>query len=149
LADQSIKGSAKAVDLRVGALLLKAKASFAERFRGMDEKLRDSLIKSIISSYRLVQYDEALIKCPACDNDAVASGAHEVVDWEADFDREGNPEGAYPVVELFADSFQCSVCRLKLASSDELKAAGIEPAIELEDINPEDFYESEQDHDDY
>jgi hypothetical protein len=63
------------------------------------------------------------------------------VDWQADYDRHGEVEGAYPVVTLTPSYFLCYVCDLSLDGSAELKAAGLGELIHVEDVDPNDFYD--------
>jgi len=142
LVNTSIKKSAKEIDIKVQCLLAKSKNDFKNKFKNTEKKVRKIIINTIVKSYVLEQYDEELIDCPSCNNlSATISGSHEVVDWEADFDRDGEPIGAYPVVVLYGDSLRCDVCGLRLNSSEEINAAGIESSVKLEDIDPSDFYE--------
>lgn len=141
LADANILDATKEIDLEVQKAIIKAKSNFKKRFESLDEKVKEKIIKTIIASYALDMYDEDLISCPACSNDAILSGSHEVTDWEADFDEDGNPEGAYPIVKLHGDSLRCDVCGLILSTSEKLEVAGVETEVELEDIDPADFVE--------
>lgn len=141
LVETSIKEATKEVDIKVERLIAKAKISFKERFEDVEAPVKRNIIKSIIDNYVLSQYEEELTECPACENDAVVTGSHEVTDWDVDFDRYGNPEGAYPIVKLYATSFRCNVCGLKLNTSEELESAGIDTIVRLENVNPADFYD--------
>jgi len=148
LANTSIQKSAKEIDVKVQSLLAKSRNDYKNKFKNTGKKVKESIIDTIVRSYVLEQYDEELIECPACNNlSAIISGSHEVVDWEADFNEDGTPMAAYPVVELYGDSLRCEVCGLKLNSSEEIKTAGIETPVTLEDIDPSDFFE-EFDYDD-
>jgi hypothetical protein len=84
-------------------------------------------------------YEDQLSECPACGNQAVLSGSIDV-DWDADFDRDGTPIGAFPIVTFTPSSFDCAVCGLMLAGSAELNATGLGGSIPLQDVDPSDFY---------
>ena len=80
LADANILDATKEIDLEVQKAIIKAKSNFKKRFDSLDEKVKKKIIKTIIASYTLDVYDEDLISCPACGNDAILSGSHEVTD---------------------------------------------------------------------
>ena len=86
------------------------------------------------------KYRDELVVCPACGHLGLTSGDYDV-DWEADYDKYGNVENAYPVVTLKASTFGCNVCGLELDDASELKAAGLLDSISIEDVDPADFYE--------
>lgn len=149
LANTSIQKSAKEIDVRVQCFLAKSRSDYKNKFKNTEEKVKKNIIDTIVKSYLLEQYDEELIDCPACKNlSAIMSGSHEVVNWEADVDRDGTLMGAYPIVELYGDSLRCEVCGFKLKSAGEIKATGTETSITLENIDPSDFYE-DVDYDDF
>lgn len=137
--------SAKEIDVEVERLITKAKSNFQKKFKEIPGPTRKNIIQTVIDNYVLDKYNEVLTECPVCKNDGVVSGSHEVVSWEAEFDRDGSPEGAYPIVELYADSFKCNICGLALDTSAELEAAGIETVIKLNDVDSNDFIELNSD----
>lgn len=145
LVETSIDESAKEINIEVERLIAKAKIDFQKRFEGVDETMKKNIIKSITDSYILTKYEEEISTCPVCDSDAVIAGTSEVEGWDVDFDRDGNPEGAYPIVKLYGTSFKCNICGLKLNSSEELEIAGIDNKLSVEDVDPHDFYEPDFD----
>lgn len=145
LVDVSIKESTKQINIDVERSITKAKIDFQERFEGLEEVIKKNIVKSITDGYVLDKYDEALFECPVCKNDGVVAGTFHIETWDVDFDRDGNPEGAYPVGKLYATSFNCNVCGLKLNTSEELEAAGIDTVVGVENIDPTDFYEPDFD----
>jgi hypothetical protein len=113
---------------------------YEEKYGSLDPEHSSGIIKSIESGYILEPYTDQLAECPACGNQGVLSGSIDV-EWQADFDRDGEPEGAYPIVTLTPSNFFCKLCDLELDGSAELKAAGFGEAIQVEDVNPSDFYD--------
>jgi hypothetical protein len=86
------------------------------------------------------KYRDELVVCPACEHLGVASGNYDL-EWDVDYDRDGSLSGASPVVTLKPSTFVCNVCGLNLDDSSQLKAAGLEDSINIEDVDPADFYE--------
>lgn len=82
--------------------------------------------------------------CPVCDDEyATCVGEPEIL-WEADIDigdeREAYVSGTYGIKILHARNFVCGACELSLFGADELKAAGFETRIELdEEVDPADY----------
>lgn len=146
LVDANIQDSTKEIDLEVQEAIAKARTNYKRRFDALDEEVKNKIIKTITASYVLDKYDATLIECPACENEAILSGSHGVTDWEADFDRDGNPEGAYPIVKLYPDTLKCDICGLILNSIEKLQTVGIETETDLEDVDPADFYEPMDDY---
>jgi hypothetical protein len=128
------------VDQLVAAKKAHAKHKFAERYDHLDEDTRKEVFRRIEASLVLDGYDEVAVPCPACGLSAIVSGQHQLESWEADIDRDGTAMGAYPIVTLYADSFRCKACGLHLEGPDELTAAGLQVEIDLEDVDPTDFY---------
>lgn len=145
---ESIQDSVDEVKRQVELLLAKSKSDYEMKFAGMDNKTKKAIVEAIEGTYTLSGYDETLVACPACSQLAVAAGGHDVIEWKPDYDKEGNVENAYPIVILFADSLKCSICGLVLDTFEQLEAAEVETSIELEDVDPSDFYEGPP-YDDY
>jgi len=145
LAKTNLQDATKGTDKKVQQLLAKAKTSFAERYKGIDSNVIRTIIQAIEGSHMLTQYEEEHVTCPACKSLGVLSGTAEVIDWGADYDDEsGLPEGEHPIVHLFGNKYTCNVCGFHVEGTEELEAAKIKSEIEIEDVNPEDFYD---DHD--
>jgi hypothetical protein len=125
--------------------LARAKAEYNQKYGSLDPVHTRGIIKSVESGYHLRGYEDQRTICPACGNLSLLSGSINV-DWDADFDDEGQPMGAYPIVTLSPLTLVCNLCGLSLNSSAELKATGIEGPIPIEDVDPKDFYD-EPDHD--
>lgn len=149
IAGTNIKDSRQEIEIHVQTSLAKAHSDFKQRFQGMEKKVVKGIIKTLEESYVLTKYKEDNTQCPICKNLGVASGSFEVEKWEVDVGRDGDLEGAYPVVKLHCDSFKCRVCGLELESSEALESAGIEPCIDLENVDPADFYDMDEDGDWY
>jgi hypothetical protein len=58
-----------------------------------------------------------------------------------DYDRDGSISGGYPVVTMTASGFSCGFCDLNLDSASELEASGLPTTVDIEDADPQDFYE--------
>lgn len=140
IASTNMKDSKKEVDVQVQALLAKARSDFTQKFQGVEKEVVKGIIKTLEESYVMTKYEEEHVSCPVCENIGVISGSSEVEGWDVDYDKDGNTEGGYPIVKLHGDSFKCNVCGLELDSSEALESAGIEPCIDLEDVDPADFY---------
>jgi hypothetical protein len=139
------KEHTKRVDRIVSAKIARARRVFEERYSHLDEKGKSAVFSAIESGYLLTAYDELLIDCPACKHQAVISGDHEFQGWVPDGD-EGM--GAYPEVQLFANALKCGVCGLHLDGDDELEALDLPTILDVEDVDPSDFYEDWDDRDD-
>lgn len=124
----------------VAEKIARAKAVLKERFGGFSEQERNAVFKAIVGSYSLSKYDDVLVECPACEQDGVASGNHEI-EWTLEGDEEG--EYQFPSVYLFVHEFHCNVCGLELEAPFELEAAGMENTIDFEDVDMSDFIEPE------
>jgi hypothetical protein len=61
-----------------------------------------------------------------------------------DFDRDGQPEGAYVTVTLHPSYLHCRICQLELSGEDELQAAGVPSSWGL-DVDQSDFREYDWD----
>jgi hypothetical protein len=95
--------------------------------------------------------DEQLIQCVVCGLPAYAHGSLEIVDWDVDYDREGNAEHVSPVVEYRAVDVRCPTCGLVLDTPGLIEVSGILEDWTLPDEDYEDFlreyYESEREWD--
>jgi hypothetical protein len=138
----------KEVDRKVVAKRARARHAFKARFSNLDAKDRKVALAAIAARITLDGYNEQAIPCPACDSVGVISGQHQLERWEADIDEHGGGN-AYPVVTLFAHQFKCPVCGLHLEGDDELAAAGLETALDVENVDPEDFYDEDDYGDDW
>ena len=49
--------------------------------------------------------------------------------------------GGSPIVTLKASTFSCNICGLNLSGAPELKAAGLQDSINIEDVDAADFYD--------
>ncbi len=54
---------------------------------------------------------------------------------EVDYDRDGNPENAWPVLTFFAGGLECEVCGLELDGEEELQAAQLELSWQNEEVD--------------
>jgi len=126
----------------VSEKLARAKDNFRLRYATLDSEQLKAVMDAIEGgrSTDMEKYHDALVVCPACGHLGVASG-HSDLDWDVDYDDEGRPSHGYPVATLNPSTFVCNVCGLTLNDASELKAAGLEDSINIEDVDPADFYE--------
>lgn len=136
------------VDRKVAAKIAHAKHAFDERYGHLDANAKKVVLQTIEASIVLDGYDEQSVPCPACKSVGVTSGQHEFDRWEVDVDEDGSAHG-YPVVNLFAGGFKCRTCGLHLESADELAAAGLDTVLDVNDVDPEDFYDEDDYGDDW
>jgi hypothetical protein len=133
--------SAAEANRRVAEKLAQAKDTFHQRYAALHAEQLQAIVSIVEKSYQLDKYEDELIVCPACGNLGMVSGLYDV-DWEADYDDEtGMPTNAYPIVTLKPSQFVCNLCDLTLDDVSELKAAGLDESLNIEDVDPEDFYE--------
>lgn len=129
------------VNRSVAEKLARAKTDYERKYGILDAVHRQGIIKSVEGGYSPEKYEDELAECPACGNQGMLSGTYDV-DWEADdFDDYGFPTTAYPVVTLTPSTFLCNLCGLLLNGAAELKAAGLDEPIQIEDVDPSDFYD--------
>lgn len=138
--DESVAEVNKIVTEKV----VKARKDFETRYASFSETERKAVFASLATTQALPQYEVGLIDCPVCKQQGFLSGQYDV-EWDVDYDNEGHPERANPIVTLIGDSFFCPVCGLELQDFTELDAAGVDNAIDIDDVDPSDFY-GEPDH---
>jgi hypothetical protein len=137
LADQTIQEHVAAAELKVAAALAAAKALFAERFEGLEERAR-ALAVTALETNTLYGDEEQHVDCPACGATALAEGTVEV-EWE--YEQVGEEDFVPHFTATFiADRLRCNVCRLRLDDDDELRAAGV-ARMWLVDVDPARYYE--------
>ena len=142
-----IQDSYDEIEAQVYEQFAKAKVELENRFGGIDDATRAMLFQTIITSINYKANRDEPYECPVCNCMGILSGDPEVMDWGVDYDRDGNPDSTYPIVELLAYSFECRVCGLSFDSFEELEASGIETRVTMENIDPTDFYEPWDDRD--
>jgi hypothetical protein len=142
--DSSLEEHVTEVRLHVETALAAARAEYDNRYGGLDATDRETMLKVIEASYPpLSRYEEDVIECPVCDRTAVVAGNY-TTDWDVDFDRDGQPEGAYVTVTLHPSYLHCRICQLELSGEDELQAAGVPSSWGL-DVDQSDFREYDWD----
>jgi len=129
----------------VAEKLARARAGYRDKYAELDRSSLETVIRAIEGSYTLSRYEEELIECPACERLGIMSGSY-TMEWEPDDWDETGPTSASPVVTLFPSYFTCKVCGLELDGEEELRAAEIEDPIEIEDVDPADFYQPDYDY---
>jgi hypothetical protein len=147
IVDARLSDSLETAELLVADALASARLAFERRYASLDDAARNGVLSGIESSYDVTKYEEDLVDCPACDRRALTQGSYEV-EWEADYDVEGGEgfvSGVYPVVTYSPGYLSCRVCGLELDGDEELRAAGVPEAWEIEDAEAADFYEPDDD----
>jgi hypothetical protein len=148
LAKGVLQQSVEEAQIRVTAKVAHAKQLFAERYGDMHGEGLKTVIRAVEATYLLTAYDEMLSDCPACGHMAKLIGHHSFREWDYDSDEEGNVVSRTAIVDLYVEELRCAVCGLELQGEDELTAAGIETAIELDDVDSSDFEEKDWDDED-
>jgi hypothetical protein len=83
-------------------------------------------------------FDRDFVDCPACGSPVLARGYH-WVEWDFEPQEDGNYVRTDGKVWFSAQSLDCSVCQLSLASHAELLAAGLQEKWPLENANPNEW----------
>lgn len=134
--DAALAEEVQEARMRVEGALAGARGKFERRYQHLETAARDAVLDIIETSYSREKYEQELVECPACQRQALASGATET-GWERDGD-DGN------FVARFTPGYLiCRVCDLELDGEDELQIAGVQVQWEVEDADPADFYEPE------
>ena len=126
----------------VAEKIARSKDDFRLRYSALDSDQLKALVNVIESGNQInmEKYRDELVVCPACEHMGVTTGDYDL-DWDVDIDRYGDIQGGSPIVTLKPLIFICNVCGLTLDDASELKAAGLEVSINIEDVDPADFYE--------
>lgn len=127
------------INRSVAEKIAHSKSEYQRKFGMLSAEHRNSIVKSIENNYDLTKYENTLEHCPGCNNLGVLRGSYDI-DWEVDYDRDGTISGGYPVVTLTPFIFECGICELDLDGTTELRAAGMRESVEIEDVDPADFY---------
>ena len=85
LVDVRLSESARAAELLVAEAITAARLVFNERFSPLDGATRKAVLAWIRESYAPTKYEQTLITCPACSQDALVSGSYDV-DWEPEWE---------------------------------------------------------------
>ncbi len=75
----------------------------------------------------LDDWDNYVISCPICGNDAILDGYTEI---SGDANEDGDVS---PVLDFFANSFRCESCGLQLEDVEKLKLASIDTVYDRND----------------
>jgi hypothetical protein len=131
----------------VSEKIARAKDDFRIRYSALDSDQLKALVNLIESRNQtnMEKYQDELVVCPACEHMGITSGDYDL-DWDVDYDREGGISGGSPIVTLKPLIFICNVCGLTLDDASELKAAGLEDSIDIEDVDPADFCDEPDDY---
>jgi hypothetical protein len=129
----------------VAEQLARSAAIYAARYSALEKEQMKVVVKSVEASYSVDKYERVLVDCPACGQKGLLSGSCEV-NWEVDYERDGSISGGYPVVTMTASDFCCFFCDLILEGAAELEAAGLPTTVDIEDPDPQDFYDPPEDY---
>ena len=133
---QLIAENADRARARYEAKLANARATFRQRFLGMDRSTLDAVRTAIAASANDEQVPVHDV-CPACGQQGWLDGPRHIED---DFRYLGNDEydgGAWVV--LTPTLFRCPFCRLELHDA-ELRLAGVEEKVNT-DEDPSDYFD--------
>jgi hypothetical protein len=147
MVDARLSESIKAAELATTEALTVAHLAFDRRYGSLDSTVRDAVLSGVESAYDVTKYEEDLVDCPACSRRALTRGSYDV-EWEADYDvadGEGYIAGVYPVVTYSPGHLDCRVCGLELDGEEQLSAAGVPASWQIEDAEPQDFYDADED----
>lgn len=143
--DSTFQEHLAAAALKTATAVAAAKARFALQFGGLEESARLAAIAQFEPRI-FAPYEEALVRCPACDALALASGTV-AAEWH--YEEVGADDFDATLLATFiADGLRCLVCGLTLRDEDELRAAGIATRWDI-DVDPSDFIEEEEPDEDY
>ena len=132
LVSKQLDESLAEVQRVVAEKLARAKDDFRIRYAALDPDQLKALVSFIEAGYKngMEKYRDEFVVCPACEHMGLTSGDYDL-DWE----------DGYPEVTLTPATFLCNACGLDLKDPAELKAAGFPDSIDIEDVDPADFYE--------
>jgi hypothetical protein len=137
-----LDASVEEVSREVAERLTRAQIMFKRRFSELDNAQLEVVLKSVEASYPVDKYERRTIDCPACGIQGLISGSYDV-DWQEEVDDDGSLSGGYAVVTMTASGFSCGFCGLTLDDAAELKAAGLPTLLDIEDVDPADFYDED------
>jgi hypothetical protein len=140
LVETHLDDSLAETNRNVAEQLARSKTVYATRYSALDNDQITVVVKSVEASYPVDKYERVLVACPACGQQGLLSGSYEV-DWEVDYDDDGSIAGGYPVVTMTASDFCCFFCDLVLSGAAELQAAGLPTTVDIENPDPQDFYD--------
>lgn len=122
--DAALAAEVREARLRVEGALAAARGEFERRYNHLATVARDAVLNVIETSYSREKYEHELVDCPACEMQALASGATET-GWERDGDD------GYFVATFTPGYLHCLVCDLELDGEDELEIAGVQTSWEV------------------
>lgn len=113
-----------------------AKLRFQNEHGSLDAPALQRLRELAELRWRRMSLQDQLVDCPVCGLPAHAEGDLHQVDWDVDYDKEGNPEGAWPVLEFQPVALRCPTCGLVLDTASLVALSG---AFENWDLPDEDY----------
>jgi hypothetical protein len=119
---------------RIAQALMRFKDEHGE----LDSTTKAKLAELVELKWHRTDILEQLMDCPACTLPGYAEGDLEITDWEADFDKEGNAEGGYPVLSYQPRFFRCPTCCLVLDTPELIRLGDLLSRWDL----PEEDYDA-------
>jgi hypothetical protein len=119
--DQNAARVHQVVELKLST----AKQHFLASFGGLEQNVRDVVIRVVSGRAMPLEENQASIDCPACGSRAVATGTNTVEVGDPDFGSDGQVEGTNSWLEFVAFSLDCPACGLHLDNPLELTAASV------------------------
>ena len=129
------------VPREVAEKLARAKDDFRLRYAGLDSDQLETLVDVIEAGYKnkMDKYYDELV---GSRHRAPGSNKRRLRTRLGGRLRDGMAQRVgHLIVTLTPATFLCNVCGLNLKDPAELKAAGFPDSIDIEDVDPADFYE--------
>jgi hypothetical protein len=133
--DALLANASDKVAHRVQVRLAAAKVAFEDKYGSLSDEIRELAVSM---EPRFDESEESLAECPACGSPGVAGGdiwLDEVVSW----DNDPNEPNVWGGLQFTATSFSCQHCGLRLASREEIAAAGMPAHWEFTGIDLADY----------
>jgi hypothetical protein len=81
-------------------------------------------------------------ECPVCESDAALFSGENVLDYDVDYDRDGDPD-VHAYLEFHGNFLECGARGLELDGQDEVEEAGIEAVFINHDADVHAYMEAE------
>lgn len=135
-----LEESAESLARQVEEKITRARLRFTERFGGLSADQQEVVFAIIRENVERHTWAGTLEhECPVCGSPCLVDG-HIDVDFDIDWDhREGVPIGGQVFVVFSSYHLACGACGLDLDGADEIERAGIDPVLNIEDADSEEY----------
>jgi hypothetical protein len=123
------------VKYQVGVKLAGARAAFRQRYG--EESPEILPVVRQVAAAQDGDDDQMPAECPVCQSRGFVTGGYDV-EWAPGWD-ESEPGPRPGTVWFTGDRFACRVCTLRLGSTAELEAAGVQARWEIADADAYDY----------